>query len=133
MNRVSVSWPTRTARPLRDLSGPVQARAGREQHRRRRERPGIYVGQSDTIVVRNNVVTNNVSGIEIENSFNADVTGNDSNDNTVGFLVFDLPNLPQVGGHNVRVYANQFGDNNHPNFGDPAALLPWSRPGPAGQ
>ena len=64
---------------------------------------GIYVGQSDTIVVRNNVVTNNVSGIEIENSFNADVTANDSHGNTVGFLVFDLPALPQVGGHHVRV------------------------------
>jgi len=88
---------------------------------------GIYVGQSDTIVVRNNVVTNNVSGIEIENSFNADVTANDSHGNTVGFLVFDLPSLPQVGGHHVRVYANQFHDNNHYNFGDPSgtvALVP---------
>jgi len=88
---------------------------------------GIYVGQSDGIVVRNNVLTNNVAGIEIENSFNADVTGNDCHDNTVGFLVFDLPDLPQVGGHNVRVYSNTLANNNHPNFGDPSgtvALVP---------
>ena len=88
---------------------------------------GIYVGQSDTIVVKNNVLTHNVAGIEIENSFNADVTGNDSNNNTAGFLVFDLPNLPQAGGHNIRVFSNQFTNNNTPNFGDPSgtvALVP---------
>jgi len=88
---------------------------------------GIYVGQSDTIVVKNNVLTHNVAGIEIENSFNADVTGNDSHDNTAGFLVFDLPGLPQAGGHNVRVFGNTFTNNNTPNFGDPSgtvALVP---------
>jgi parallel beta-helix repeat protein len=88
---------------------------------------GIYVGQSDTIVVKNNTLTHNVAGIEIENSFNADVSGNNSNNNTAGFLVFDLPSLPQAGGHNIRVFNNQFTSNNTPNFGDPSgtvALVP---------
>ena len=36
---------------------------------------GIYVGQSRNIVVRNNLAEYNVAGIEIENSFDADVYG----------------------------------------------------------
>jgi parallel beta-helix repeat protein len=51
---------------------------------------GIYVGQSQQIVVRNNEAFQNVAGIEIENSFFADVYGNDSHGNTAGILVFDL-------------------------------------------
>jgi parallel beta-helix repeat protein len=83
----------------------------------------IYVGESQGALVAMNYVHHNVAGIEIENSFNADVTGNNCHDNTVGFLVFDLPALPQVGGHNIRVYANQFVNNNHPNFGDPSGTV----------
>ena len=43
---------------------------------------GIYVGQSRNIVVRNNRVEYNVAGIEIENSFDADVYGNTVVNNT---------------------------------------------------
>ena len=128
VNRVAVSWPTRTQHGGYGIY-PVQCKNVLVENSSAdgASDTGIYVGQSDTIVVRNNVVTHNVSGNEIENSFNADVTGNDSNNNTAGVLVFDLPNLPQVGGHNVRVYNNQLRDNNTPNFGDPSgtvALLP---------
>ena len=77
---------------------------------------GIYVGQSRNIIVRNNHVTYNVAGIEIENSFNADVYGNLTENNTGGILVFDLPNLPQQGGHDVRIFGNTLRDNNTPNF-----------------
>src|SRR4051812_24324207 len=37
---------------------------------------GIYVGQSENIIVRDSVASFNVAGIEIENSRHADVTGN---------------------------------------------------------
>jgi parallel beta-helix repeat protein len=77
---------------------------------------GIYVGQSRNIIVRDNVAERNVAGIEIENSFNADVFGNTARHNTGGILVFDLPGLPQKGGHSVRVYENVVVDNNTPNF-----------------
>ncbi|MEM1133272.1 MAG: parallel beta-helix domain-containing protein [Pseudomonadota bacterium] len=77
---------------------------------------GIYVGQSRNIIVRNNHVTYNVAGIEIENSFNADVYGNLTENNTGGILVFDLPNLPQQGGHDVRIFGNTLRDNNTRNF-----------------
>jgi parallel beta-helix repeat protein len=77
---------------------------------------GIYVGQSKNIVVRNSVAEFNVAGIEIENSYNADVHGNTARRNTGGILIFDLPNLPQMGGHSIRVFDNQVTDNDTPNF-----------------
>ncbi|MEM8696388.1 MAG: parallel beta-helix domain-containing protein [Pseudomonadota bacterium] len=77
---------------------------------------GIYVGQSQQIVVRQNMVSQNVAGIEIENSYHADVYENMATQNTGGILVFDLPNLPQMGGHTVRVFNNLIQDNNTANF-----------------
>lgn len=77
---------------------------------------GIYVGQSRNIIVRDNVAEYNVAGIEIENSYNADVFGNTATHNTGGVLVFDLPGLPQQGGHSVRVYENTILSNDTPNF-----------------
>lgn len=77
---------------------------------------GIYVGQSDQIIVRNNVVYQNVAGIEIENSNNAEVYGNDTYDNTAGILVFVLPNLEKKDGVTTNVHDNLVHDNNHPNF-----------------
>ena len=77
---------------------------------------GIYVGQSENIIVRNSIAKFNVAGIEIENSYYADVYANTAVDNTGGILVFDLPGLPQQGGHDVRVFGNLIKDNNTDNF-----------------
>ncbi len=77
---------------------------------------GIYVGQSKNIIVRNSKAMLNVAGIEIENSYGADVYGNIAMHNTGGILVFDLPNLPQMGGHNVRIFSNRVTKNDTPNF-----------------
>jgi len=78
---------------------------------------GIYVGQSEKIVVRNNLVEENVAGIEIENSIEADVYNNEARNNTGGILVFDLPNLTVItNGRQCRVYNNNIHDNSHENF-----------------
>jgi parallel beta-helix repeat protein len=77
---------------------------------------GIYVGQSKNIVVKNSTAQFNVAGIEIENSMNADVHDNLSTHNAGGILVFDLPGLPQMGGHSTRVFANKVLANDTPNF-----------------
>lgn len=77
---------------------------------------GIYVGQSRNIIVRNSTAVENVAGIEIENSFDADVYDNIATHNSGGILIFDLPNLPQTGGHNVRVFGNIIVDNMTQNF-----------------
>ena len=77
---------------------------------------GIYVGQSQNIIVKNSRAEFNVAGIEIENSYFADVFDNIATNNTGGILVFDLPGLPQQGGHHVRVFNNKIINNNTDNF-----------------
>ena len=84
---------------------------------------GIYVGQSDNIVVRDNVAEYNVAGIEIENSTRADVYNNTVTKNAGGLLVFDLPDLPKVGGHSTRLFDNQIFDNNTRNFAPPGNIV----------
>lgn len=77
---------------------------------------GIYVGQSKAITVRYNFVENNVAGIEIENSRDALVIDNLVTRNTGGILVFDLPNLPVMGGGNTMIKNNTVVGNDTPNF-----------------
>ena len=77
---------------------------------------GIYVGQSKNIVVKRSRAEFNVAGIEIENSYNADVFDNVATRNAGGILVFDLPNLPQMGGHSTRVFRNKVVQNDTANF-----------------
>ncbi len=77
---------------------------------------GIYVGQSNHIIVRNSRAEYNVAGIEIENSTHADVYNNIATNNTGGILVFDLPNLPVQGGQGTRIFNNLIFDNNTENF-----------------
>src|SRR5207245_708332 len=75
------------------------------------------------IIVRRNTAQQNVAGIEIENSFSADVFENTATDNTAGILIFDLPNLQQQGGHNVRVFNNTLKGNNRANFAAPGSTV----------
>ncbi len=89
----------------------------------------IYVGQSADIVVRQNEVHDNVTGIEIENSTNALVEDNHAHANTGGILVFLLPNNPSKVGHDTRLLRNRVIANNHPNFGDPNAIVSKVPPG----
>lgn len=76
---------------------------------------GIYVGQSDNVIVRNSRAEFNVAGIEIENTTRADVYGNTAVNNTGGILVFNMPNLPKPG-YGTRVFDNDVKDNNTGNF-----------------
>lgn len=90
---------------------------------------GIYVGQSENIIVRDNYVFENVAGIEIENSDNADVYNNEAIDNTGGILVFNLPGLPKASGSRTRVFKNIIKNNNHENFaiaenGNAVSMIP---------
>lgn len=77
---------------------------------------GIYVGQSQDVVVRRNRAERNVAGIEIENCIGADVYDNVATENTGGILVFNMPDLPQPG-HTTRVFKNRIFKNNTANFG----------------
>lgn len=76
---------------------------------------GIYVGQSNDIIVKNSEALFNVAGYEIENSDNADLYNNVAHCNTGGFLVFDLPGINQYG-ERTRIFDNYTGYNNQKNF-----------------
>jgi parallel beta-helix repeat protein len=84
---------------------------------------GIYVGQSENVVIRRNRSEYNVDGYEIENTENVDAYENVATHNAGGMGVFNLPNLPKQGGKHVRVYENQLIENNTPNFA-PKSLGP---------
>lgn len=84
---------------------------------------GIYVGQSQDVIVRGCVASRNVAGIEIENTLRADVFDNTATDNTGGILVFDLPGLNLTNGGHVRVFNNRVVNNNHENFGPKGTMV----------
>lgn len=84
---------------------------------------GIYIGQSDNVIIRRNRAERNVAGIEIENTKNADVYENLATNNTGGILVFNLPDLPVQGGEHVRVYNNQVLGNNLANFAPTSQIV----------
>ncbi|MBX7259425.1 MAG: right-handed parallel beta-helix repeat-containing protein [Candidatus Hydrogenedentes bacterium] len=77
---------------------------------------GIYVGQSENVIVRKCRAEYNVAGIEIENCHHADVYENVATHNAGGILVFDLPDLPVQHGRNVRIFRNKSVDNDTENF-----------------
>jgi parallel beta-helix repeat protein len=83
---------------------------------------GIYVGQSQNVIVRRNRAEKNVAGIEIENTINADVYENTATGNTGGILVFNMPNLAQPG-QSTRVFKNTSVENNLANFAAKGAAV----------
>ncbi len=91
---------------------------------------GIYVGQSQQVIVSGNEVTECVAGIEIENCVSSDVFDNKVYNNTGGILVFDLPGLPVIeNGMLTRVFNNTITDNNHDNFAPEGNMVGIVPPG----
>ncbi|MBZ2190001.1 right-handed parallel beta-helix repeat-containing protein [Alcanivorax sp. JB21] len=76
---------------------------------------GIYVGQSNDVIIRNSRAAFNVAGFEIENTNRADQYDNLAECNTGGFLIFDLPGLSQFG-DGTRLFNNVSRNNNLSNF-----------------
>lgn len=89
---------------------------------------GIYVGQSDSVIIRNNKAYWNVAGIESENSKWVEIYGNEAYDNTGGILVFDLPGLTTYG-HTTKVYKNTIRSNNYKNFAQAGNIVASIPPG----
>jgi parallel beta-helix repeat protein len=90
---------------------------------------GIYVGQSQHVLVRHSVAVRNVAGIEIENCTDAEVVGCTATDNSGGILVFDLPELPVKAGSRVWVHHNSVLANNHKNFAPRGNIVGQVPPG----
>jgi parallel beta-helix repeat protein len=79
--------------------------------------------------VRYSIAVNNVAGIEIENSIDAEVYENHTYDNTGGILIFDLPDLVQKKGGHIRIYNNLIEHNNLFNFAPEGAIVGKVIPG----
>jgi parallel beta-helix repeat protein len=82
----------------------------------------IYVGQSENVLVTANHVHDSLLGIEIENSRDCSVTGNEVYGNTLGVLVDVLPFLQVKVQQNTLVSLNEVHDNNRPNTAAPGDL-----------
>ena len=77
---------------------------------------GIYVGQTNTTIIRRSRAAFNVFGFEIENVQGGEYYDNLAECNTGGFLIYDLDgNLRQYGDH-TRMYKNVSRNNNTYNF-----------------
>ena len=90
---------------------------------------GIYVGQSNHILVTDSEAFGNVAGIEIENSVDAEVRNCHAHDNTAGILVFNLPGLPVYGGERTVVHNNVVENNNVDNFAEDGTIVGTVPPG----
>ena len=85
---------------------------------------GIYVVQSQQVIVRNSLVEKNVVGMEIENCINSDVYGMTARNNTGGIAIFDLPNLPVIkNGNTCRVFNNTLINNSGKNFAPSGSIV----------
>ncbi|NGY05721.1 parallel beta-helix domain-containing protein [Solimonas terrae] len=62
---------------------------------------GIYVGQTNTAIIKNSLSRYNVFGFEIENVRGGEYDSNTAECNTGGFLIYDLDNLRQYGDRSV--------------------------------
>ncbi|WP_353219930.1 parallel beta-helix domain-containing protein [Salinisphaera sp. S4-8] len=76
---------------------------------------GIYVGQSDDVIIKNSRALYNVAGYEFENTQRAEMFDNIAECNTVGYIIYDLPYLTQYG-YQARMHHNVARNNNFENF-----------------
>ncbi len=80
---------------------------------------GIYSGQNQRVILRNNRMTLNVFGMEVENNIDAEVYGNEFYENTAGLLVYDLAGVERIkNGEKCKIYNNTFTNNNQTNFAE---------------
>ena len=83
---------------------------------------GIYVGQSDSVVIAENRAENNLIGLEVENSRHCAVLSNELSGNTLGILVDLLPFLVKKTQETTLVAYNKVHDNNRVNTGIPGDI-----------
>src|SRR5262249_8288205 len=84
---------------------------------------GIYVGQSDTVQIKDNRVHDNLLGIEVENSRACAVIANEGYGNTFGIFVDILPLLERHTQEATLVAFNRIYDNNRRNTAESEDLL----------
>ena len=85
---------------------------------------GIYIGQSNDAVIRDNQASDCTVGINVEVSTNITVQDNKLRENTIGMVAMVLPGLSVPETTNVQIIRNLFIRNNRPNpVTSPADIL----------
>ncbi len=84
---------------------------------------GLYVGQMVGSIVRYNNVHANVAGLEVENSFDVTVYGNEVWDNAGGILALQEDGLMRLANETVLIRDNIVRDNNRNNFAVPGTTV----------
>jgi parallel beta-helix repeat protein len=82
----------------------------------------IYVGRSEDAVIRDNVVTRCLTGIQIENSERIEVSRNIVTDSSLGIVTLIVPGAPVAAVRDVTLTDNLLARNNRPNDADDALL-----------
>jgi parallel beta-helix repeat protein len=90
---------------------------------------GIYVGQSDDVLIANNTSQNNLIGIEVENSHDVAVVDNLARGNTIGILIDVLFGKIKLTQQATVVAYNEVTGNNRANSADPDDITALFPPG----
>ena len=90
---------------------------------------GIYVGQSDRVVIAGNRAEDNLLGLEVENSRDCSVFGNELTGNTLGIIVDILPDKIRLTQERTVVAGNRVHDNNRENTAEPGDIIAVLPPG----
>jgi parallel beta-helix repeat protein len=110
---------------------PTLSRRGvvEESQVRGSNRSGIWIERSQDVVVRHNLVEDNVNGLGISNSEDILAFGNQARKNTTGIALLLLPFLDSKDTRRVVVRDNWIHDNNRPNTAGPGGILSLIPPG----
>jgi parallel beta-helix repeat protein len=90
---------------------------------------GLYVGQSDDVLIAENASIDNLIGIEVENSRHVTVIDNQARKNTIGILADVLFGKVKLTQQTTLVADNDVRANNRPNTADPDDITALFPPG----
>ena len=82
---------------------------------------GIFISQSRRVIARGNRAEENVAGIEIANTNNADIYKNTAVNNTGGIVIVNVVGIDERG-ENTRIFNNRIVNNKTRNFAAPDTL-----------
>ncbi len=85
---------------------------------------GIYIGKCTGGLVENNIIYENVAGLEVENCVEVDASNNTAFDNVGGVFALQQDISGDMQSNtDVRLFENESYCNNHPNFAKPGSAV----------
>lgn len=77
---------------------------------------GIYILDSDNVLIKNNKLTTNTIGLQVVSSRSVDVIDSTISHNSMGVLLAEFPTQALKPGRNIRLHGNTISANNRNNF-----------------